>query len=70
MFDQWQNGIPVAFIITSKCAEEGILYWLTALRDQVVQFKFDWHPNAVIVDYTKAELNCVSYVPALHQDCP
>jgi hypothetical protein len=69
VFDQWQNGIPVAFIITSKCTEEDILHWLTALRDRVLYFKSDWHPNAVIVDCAKAELNCVSYVPALHHDC-
>jgi hypothetical protein len=60
MFDQWQNGILVAFIITSKCAEEDILHWLIALRDRVVQFKPDWHPNTVIVNCAKAELNCVS----------
>jgi hypothetical protein len=37
VFDEWQNGIPVAFIITSKCAKEDILLWLTKLRDRVVQ---------------------------------
>jgi hypothetical protein len=50
----------VAFIITSRCAEEDILCWLTALRDRVLYFKSEWHPNAVIVDYVKAELNCIS----------
>jgi hypothetical protein len=60
VFDQWQNGIPVAFVITSKCAEEDILLWFTSLRDCVLKFKPDWHPNAVIVDCAKAELNCIS----------
>jgi hypothetical protein len=60
VFDQWQNGIPVAFIVTSMCAEEDILLWLTKLRDRVLEFKPDRHPNAVIVDYAKVELNCIS----------
>jgi hypothetical protein len=60
VFDQWQNGIPVAFIVTSRCAEEDILLWLTKLRDRVLEFKPDRHPNAVIVDYAKVELNCIS----------
>jgi hypothetical protein len=59
-FDQWQNGIPVAFIVMSRCAEEDILLWLTKLRDCVLEFKPDWHPNAVIVDCAKAELNYIS----------
>jgi hypothetical protein len=48
----------MAFVITSRCAEEDILLWLTSLRDRVLKFKPDWHPNAVIMDYTKTELNC------------
>jgi hypothetical protein len=60
VFDKWQNGILVAFIITSKCAEEDILRWLTALRDMVQLFKPEWHPNVVIVDCAKAKLNYIS----------
>jgi hypothetical protein len=62
VFDEWHNGIPVAFIITSKCAEEDILCWLSALRDRVVQHRPEWHPNAVVVDCAKAELNCIEFV--------
>ena len=48
------------FVMTSKYAEEDILIWLTRLRDHVVQFKPDWHPNVIIVDYAKVELNSIS----------
>jgi hypothetical protein len=60
VFDQWKNGILMAFIVTSRYAEEDILLWLTKLRDRILEFKPDWHPNAVIVDYAKAELNYIS----------
>jgi hypothetical protein len=36
VFNEWYNGIPVAYVITSMCQEEDILAWLTKLRDQVV----------------------------------
>jgi hypothetical protein len=49
----------VAFIVTSRCTEEDILLWLMKLRDRILEFKLDWHPNAIIVDYTKAELNYI-----------
>jgi hypothetical protein len=62
VFDEWQNGIPVAFIITSKCDEEDVLRWLTSLRDRVVKHCEDWHPNTLIVDCTKGELNCIAFV--------
>lgn len=60
VFDDWYNGIPVAYIITSKCAEGDILPWMTKLRDRVIAFKSDWRPNAIIVDCAQAELNCIA----------
>jgi hypothetical protein len=60
VFDEWQNGIPVAFIITSRCQEEDIVAWLTKLRNRVLLVSPNWLPNAVIVDCAQAELNCIT----------
>jgi hypothetical protein len=62
VFDEWQNGIPVAFIITSKCTKEDILHWLTSLCNRMVKHREDWYSNALIVDCAKAELNCIAFV--------
>lgn len=55
-FDECQNGIPVVFVITSQCTEGNILPWLMNLRNWVLQYKPNWLPNAVIVDYAKVNL--------------
>jgi hypothetical protein len=62
VFDEWQNGLPIAFIIISKCVEEDILPWLTRLHDRVLQHKPNWFSHAVVVDCAKAELNYIGYV--------
>jgi hypothetical protein len=36
VFNEWHNGIHVAFIIANRCVEEDILRWLTSLQDRVV----------------------------------
>jgi hypothetical protein len=59
VFDEWHNGIPVAYVIMSKCQEEDILAWLTKLRDRILAVSLEWLSNAVIVDCAKAELNCI-----------
>ena len=47
-------------MVTSRCTEDDVLLWLMKLRDRVFEFKLDWHPNAIIVNCTKAEFNCNS----------
>ena len=56
-FDEWHNGIPVAYIITSKCAEDDLVPWMTKLRDKLLEDNPDWYPGSVIVDCAQAELN-------------
>jgi hypothetical protein len=59
VFDEWQNGIPVAFVITNRCKEEDLLPWMTKLRDSVEKQSPGWCPNVVIVDCAQAELNVI-----------
>jgi hypothetical protein len=61
VFDEWHNGVPVVYVITSRCQEEDILAWLSKLRDRVIGLKPEWMPNAVIVDCVQVELNCITY---------
>lgn len=57
VFDDWYNGIPVAYIITSSCKQDNLQPWMRALNDHIRTFQADWRPNAFIVDDARAEIN-------------
>ena len=59
VFDEWEQGIPVAFTIQGRSREVDITPWLRKLRDRCVAVKPDWRPNAFIVDNDDAELNAI-----------
>jgi hypothetical protein len=41
VYDEWYNGVPVEYVITSRCQEEDILAWLSKLRDRVIGLKLE-----------------------------
>lgn len=59
VFDEWEQGIPVAFTIQGKSRQEDITKWLTKLRDRCLKVRPDWRPNAVVTDNDNAELNAI-----------
>ena len=62
VFDDWRNGIPVAFFIISRTREHDLYPVLQALHKRVQSIAEDWNPSAIIVDNAQAEINTLRYV--------
>jgi hypothetical protein len=56
-FDDWQNGIPVAFFIVSRIREAPIKLVLQALDMHMKNIHNTWRPSSLIVDHAQAEIN-------------
>ena len=57
VFDEWRNGIPVAYFIISSSTENALKPVLQALKDKAISMNADWEPSSIIVDNAQAELN-------------
>lgn len=60
VFDEWENGIPVSFVIVGKSKEKDIQPWLEKLADRCRSVQPGWEPGSVIVDNAQAELNAIA----------
>ena len=56
VFDDWLNGVPVAYIITSSSRQPDLEPWMRALANKMVSVQEDWMPNAFITDCAQAEI--------------
>ena len=45
VFDEYHNGVPVAFIITSNSAQADLVPWLKALNSAMTTEQADWCPK-------------------------
>jgi hypothetical protein len=54
VFDEWQNGVPIACIIIGKRWESDFHPVLQSLSQRKPN---DWMSNAIIVDNTQAEIS-------------
>jgi hypothetical protein len=54
VFDEWYNGVLVAYIITSSYKQHDLAPWMHALKKSLLVFKSDWHSNAFIMDDARA----------------
>jgi hypothetical protein len=61
VFDEYHNGIPVAFIITSKTGQADLVPWLKALNSAMTSKQPNWCPCAFIVDCAPGEINSITY---------
>ena len=62
VFDDWLNGVPVAYIVTSSSKQLDLEPWMRALAKKLSSVQKDWMPNAFITDCAHAEiggLQCV-----------
>ena len=62
VFDDWLNGVLVAYIITSSSKQADLEPWMRALAKKMSSVQRDWMPNAFITDCAHAEiggLQCV-----------
>jgi len=57
VFDDWRNGIHVAFFAISRMQEDDLIPVLQSLHDRVTTRKENWSPSAIIVDNAQAEIN-------------
>ena len=57
VFDEWRNGIPVAYFIISSSTENALKPVLHALKEKAVSMNANWKPSSIIVDNAQAELN-------------
>jgi hypothetical protein len=58
-FDEWRNGIPVAFFVISSVKEKDLLPVLECLRAKLHTVDSTWEPTAFIVDNAQAEINAL-----------
>jgi hypothetical protein len=54
MFDEWQNGVPIAFIVIGKSWKNDLHLVLQSLSQRMSN---DWMSFAIIVDNTQAKIN-------------
>jgi hypothetical protein len=62
VFDEWYNGVLVAYIITSSYNQHHLTPWMDALNKRLLMFQNDWHLNAFIMDDARVEINNLRYV--------
>ena len=60
VFDEWENGILIAFVIVGKSKKKDILPWLKKLNARCCAIQPDWQPGSLIVDNVQAELNVIA----------
>jgi hypothetical protein len=66
VFDEWQNGIPCAFIVIGKSWEHDLDPILQALTKRMLA---NWLPNVIIVDNAQAEINVLRFVLCYFSIC-
>ena len=59
VFDDWRNGIPVAWVLTSRMKEEDRVMWLEPLRRHLQKDMANFLPSCFIVDDADYQWNAV-----------
>jgi hypothetical protein len=62
VFDEWQNGILISFIVIGIARENNLHHVLHALSQHLLE---GWMPNAIIVDNAQAKIFFFRYVDLL-----
>ena len=65
VFDNWRNGIPVAFFAISRSREQDLTPVLQALHSRVLKKNATWSPSSIVVDCAQAEINTMRYRQSL-----
>jgi hypothetical protein len=61
VFDKHRNGVPVAWVISSRNSTYDIRKWLSALFDVGMKERPDWHVRAFITDDATAEIQALRF---------
>lgn len=62
VFDQHQNAIPVAWIITSSCCGTTVKHWLQELHNRAILMNSEWKPNAFAIDDAAVDVEAIRFV--------
>lgn len=66
VFNNWRNGIPVAFFAISRSREQDLTPVLQALHSRVLKKNATWSPSSIVVDCAQAEINTMRYRQSLY----
>jgi hypothetical protein len=59
VFDEWQNGIFVAWIVSTHNNNMNLQMWLIVLKDMLKHNLLEWNPNVFIIDNANVEINAI-----------
>lgn len=59
VFDESHQGITVAWILTSRCAEADLTPWMKSLNARMQTECLGWKPSAFIVDCAQGKINAL-----------
>eukprot|EP01018_Ginkgo_biloba_P019424 Gb_16552 [translate_table: standard] len=66
VFDTHQNGVPVAWIISSSSSASDIQSWIEKLQSRIYEMDPMWRPSAFTFDDVIVEINVISDVFGCH----
>jgi hypothetical protein len=61
VFDEWQNGVPVALVITARQRQSDLAPWMHKVKAKMLAAKAEWHPNAFVLNDTDNEINSLKF---------
>jgi len=59
VFEKWQNGILVAWIVSVWNKSTNLQTWLIVMEDMLRHDLLEWNPNVFIADYVDVEINTI-----------
>jgi hypothetical protein len=59
VFDEWQNEILVAYIVSTQNKSTDFQSWMTTLKDVLRQDLLEWNLSAFIVDNVDVKINTI-----------
>ena len=59
VFDKNQNGVPIAWVISSRNTTEDIKKWLSKLFEIGMKERPDWQVHAFIIDDAAVEIEAL-----------
>eukprot|EP01018_Ginkgo_biloba_P039418 Gb_32946 [translate_table: standard] len=62
VFDKQQNGLPIAWVISSHDRASNIKDWLSALIKEGVKERQDWKVNSFMIDIALVEIGALRSV--------
>lgn len=62
VFDQHQNAIPVAWIITSSCCGTTVRHWLQEFHNRAMLMNSEWKPRAFAIDDAAVDVEAIRSV--------